>query len=474
MNMQPWKVLNDEEILQIHQASIRILSQVGISLDHPRMCRLLLAAGAHSHHQRLLLPEKLVEQVLAHCDSSISLLGRDGLARTFGTGELHWHNLGGARDVYEPIKGKLRPAIIEDVINSTRLLDALDQVTTVTPFFTPTDVPGGLMSMAMYRYTLPHTVKPIHGPGLQSAYEVEFIVEMATVIGDPKKTLTLSVSPVSPLNFPSHLVEAMIVIAQHGIPFTPLPCPTAGTTAPMSLAGALALQNAEILASLAIVQHIQPGLPLFYSGRLAMMEPRSGSSVWGGVELGLASAATVQLGHFYKLPVNVYGFSTNAHIPNLQSGYERALNALLPALAGADELSGIGELAAGASGSYAQMVCDNEIAASVRRALRTFRVDEEALAVEIIHEVMHGPRNFLGQPHTRKFLRAGEVLLTELAERSSFEDWHRRGAPDIAIQAHHRAEHLIKQHHPPPLLEAQEKELERIWQKACESLRGGN
>jgi len=58
---------------------------------------------------------------------------------------------------------------------------------------------------------------------------------------------------------------------------------------------------------------VRPGLPVVYCGRLATMEPRTGVSVWGGVELGLASAATVQIGHRYGLPVNVYGLSTNAH-----------------------------------------------------------------------------------------------------------------------------------------------------------------
>ena len=101
-----------------------------------------------------------------------------------------------------------------------------------------------------------------------------------------------------------------------------------------------------MLASIVISQLVKPGLPIIYCGRLAMMEPRTGGSVWGGVELGMASAATVQIGHHYGLPVNVYGLSTNSHALEIQSGYERALNAILPALAGADELSGIGEMAA--------------------------------------------------------------------------------------------------------------------------------
>jgi trimethylamine--corrinoid protein Co-methyltransferase len=114
-----------------------------------------------------------------------------------------------------------------------------------------------------------------------------------------------------------------------------------------------------------------------------MMEPHR-FSVWGGVELGLASAGTVQIGHRYGLPVNVYGLSTNSHTLDVQNGYERALNAVIPALAGADELSGIGEMEAGVMGSTAQMVCDSEIAASVRRLQRGFAADEDALAVEVI------------------------------------------------------------------------------------------
>jgi trimethylamine--corrinoid protein Co-methyltransferase len=71
-----------------------------------------------------------------------------------------------------------------------------------------------------------------------------------------------------------------------------------------------------------------------------MMEPRTGGSVWGGVELGLASAGTVQLAHYYHLPVNVYGFSTNSHVLDVQNGFERALNAAIPALAGAESYRG--------------------------------------------------------------------------------------------------------------------------------------
>ena len=215
---------------------------------------------------------------------------------------------------------------------------------------------------------------------------------------------------------------------------------------------------------------VNPGLPIIYCGRLAMMEPRTGSSVWGGVELGIASAATVQIGHRYDLPVNVYGFSTNAHTLDIQSGYERTLNAVLPALAGADELSGIGEMEAGVMGSYAQMVCDNEIAASVRRVLDGFTVNEDSLAVAVIDKVMGGPRNFLAEPHSVKYLRAGEIMVPQLGERRTFAEWDRTGRRGFVEKAKAEADRILAEHEVLPLEDGQEKELEKIMQTATNEL----
>ena len=466
-------VLTDEEVEAIHQATLRILGEVGIVLTQPEAREVLVGAGATVRDDRVLLPPDLVERAVAQCPREVAIRGRSGDTVVLGDGNLHWHNLGGARDVYDPHTGQRRPATVQDVRDSARLLNALDGVTTITPFFTPQDVPGPLMSLAMYRHTLPHTTKPVQGPGAQTASEVRYVARMAAIIGPPAEVLTLGISPVSPLTFPDDVAEAMMETARLGVPLGPLPCPTAGATAPMSLAGSLAQQNAEVLVSVVLAQLVRPGLPIIYCGRLAMMEPRTGVSVWGGVELGLASAATVQIGHRYGLPVNVYGLSTNAHTLDLQSGYERALNSVIPALAGADELSGIGEMEAGVMGSHAQMVCDNEIAASVRRLRRGFAVDQDALAVGVIAAVMDGSRNFLDQRHTVRYLRAGEVLYTHLAERRLWEEWDQAGREGMAERAQAEAERLLAEHEVPPLTEDQERELAEIMREAERELVAG-
>ena len=352
--------------------------------------------------------------------------------------------------------------LLQDLRDATRLLDALENCHTITPFFTACDTPGTLMSLSMYRHALPQTIKPLQGPGVQYPAEVRTVVRMAEVIGEPKEVLTLAVSPVSPLTLPDHEVDAIIEIARLGITFGPLPCPTAGTTAPMSIAGSLAQQNAEILLCLVIAELLRPGLPIIYCGRLAMMEPRTGVSVWGGVELALASAGTVGLGHRYGFPVNVYGFSTNSHSLDHQSGFERGLNAMIPALAGADELSGIGEMEAGVSGSLAQMVADNEFASSILRVRQGFEVNEDSLGLDLFTPVMDGSHNFLGQKHTMKYLRSGEVLLTKLAERGTWESWEKDGYPDLARRAQSEAEQILRKHQVPPLELSQERELDII------------
>jgi len=463
-------VLSPQEIESIHLASLRILNETGVFLNHEGGRRLLLEAGARLENDRVLLPPALVETCIKTCPSTVSVRGRGGAVKTLGDGSLYFHNLGGARDIYDPASGGKRLAGLQDVRDATLLLDALENCHTITPFFTPCDVPGELMSLAMYRHAMPFTTKPLHGPGVQYPGEVKFVLEMAMVLGKPAEVLTLAVSPVSPLTIPGHEVEAILAIASAGVAFGPLPCPTAGTTAPMTIAGAIAQQNAEVLVPLVLAQLVHPGLPVFYCGRLAMMEPRTGISVWGGVELGLASAGTVQMGHRYGLPVNVYGFSTNSHTLDIQDGFERGLNAAIPALAGADELSGIGEMEAGVSGSFAQMVLDNEFASSVLRINRGITVNDETLAVDVIARVMDGTRNFLGQKHTMQHLKAGEIYMTRMAERGSWEQWENGGKVNLAERAQAEAGRLLREHQVAPLDDAQEKELDRIMAAAEKEL----
>lgn len=460
--MQPLKFLSDEDIKAMHEATLQIMNEVGIIWTHKPSLDILTGAGCTIKGNRVYFPPQLVEDCVSKANKRVNIKGRNGVENTLGGGNLYFHNLGGARDVFDAKTGTRRIATEQDVIDATRLLDALPNCHTVTPFFTPRDVPGELMSLYMYRHCLPHTTKPLQGPGIQFAEEVKYAVEMAQVVGTPPHELTLSLSPVSPLTIHEPAAAAIVEMAKAGVIMANLPAPTGGATSPMTMTGSVVQQSAETLALLVLGQIINPGNGVVYCGRLGMLEPRTGL-IWGGVELGLSSAATVQLGHYYGFSVNVYGFSTNAHTLDAQNAFERGLNAAIPALAGADELSGIGEMEAGVMGSYAQMVLDNEFAGSILRLRRGLSADTAHLAVDIIANVMDGTRNFLGQRHTLNHLKAGELALTKLAERNSWETWEDKlGRKQIVDHSVDEAERILREHQVPPLEPQQEKELDRI------------
>jgi trimethylamine--corrinoid protein Co-methyltransferase len=124
-------------------------------------------------------------------------------------------------------------------------------------------------------------------------------------------------------------------------------------------------------------------------------------------------------------------------------------------------------------GSYAQMVCDDEIAASVKRLRRGFAVDGDSLAVEVIAGVMQGSRNFLAEMHTVKYLRAGEVMVTHLADRRDWEEWSRSGREEMADRAQSKAERLLAEHKVAPLEEDQEQALDEVMRSAESELMPG-
>lgn len=440
------QVLTPEQLDQIHQATLAMLSQTGVELTHAGARELLQANGATVAGSRVLLPAELVEKCLALCPAQVRMQGRaTEKGVDLGTGGCFPHNVGGVPNVLE--KETRRPALRQDVIQATRLLDALPSVASITPHFTPQDVPAEQLALWMFYDAVVNTTKPLRAPGTHEAAHVQQIAEMADIAFPDlgRRGLSISISPISPLTFPDNIAEAMMEAARQQLIFGPLPCPIAGATAPMSIIGAVAQQNAEVLASIVLAQLVRPGTSIVYKGRISLMDPRSGQSLWGAPELGLISAATVQTAHHYRLPVDVYGFSTGSHLHDFQNGYERLSSALLPVLAGADEISGVGEMDSGVNSSLAQMVLDDELFAGISRIGRGVRVDADALGVELVAEVIGGPGNFLAENHTVRYLRSGEMLFTELADHSGWSEWEAAGCPSILDRAEAKAAKLLAQ-----------------------------
>jgi trimethylamine--corrinoid protein Co-methyltransferase len=189
------KVLGAEGVKQVHEATLRILSETGIILTHPEARELLVGHGARVVENRVLIPADLVTRCVSQCPPMVRMQGRDpARAIVLGDGACHAHNVGGTPNILDPVTGERRAAVREDNARTARLLDALPNVSALTPFFTPQDVPGGAMSLWMYYDTVAHTTKPVHGPGVQTVFEVRAVAEMAR-IACPEGTVSTRFRP---------------------------------------------------------------------------------------------------------------------------------------------------------------------------------------------------------------------------------------------------------------------------------------
>jgi trimethylamine--corrinoid protein Co-methyltransferase len=152
-----------------------------------------------------------------------------------------------------------------------------------------------------------------------------------------------------------------------------------------------------------------------------------------------------------------------------QVAFEKALNGLLPALSGANALSGAGSIEGGITVSYEQLVIDDEIFGMIFRAVRGIDFDEEKLAVDVIIKVAKESTNFLQQKHTLQHFR-DEYFFPKLANRASRSQWEKTGSKSIVEVAREKVKKILVEHEPPSLDENVKKQLEEILKTATKTL----
>ena len=476
-NPTPLRVLTEEQVDAIHEASLALLGRTGARFDHEGAAQRLVDQGALRHPVRknvLTFPRSMVEEAIRKIPRYGTYYARDPANDVTFDGEHTFsHALGGNPAILDLETGDMRGATLQDVEDATRMQDALEHCHTTGPLVVATDVPAPVHVVKTMQAMLENTTKCVSGYALRTA-EVEILLKMGACVAGgaeafrERPIFTLYGSPSSPLTYDAHVCDVILRAVSGGIPVDIVPCPIAGGTAPLSLAGGLAQQNAELLAGVMLLQTVDPRIPTQYSGRLSFLDLRSGKNLWGLPELGLVSAATVQIAHRYHMTADVYGVTTDANGWGMQIGVERIVAALPPALAGADNLSGIG----GAwqnCGSLAMMVLDDEIYADIFRLIRGIEVDQDRLALDLIDVV--GPMgNFLGQRHTMKYLRAGEMRNSPLWDKRTMDKARAEGMRPIQEVARERARRILEGHAPIPLDADVQRELANIVEDGCRSL----
>ena len=466
--------LSEEALDQIEELAYRLLEEVGVELDHAQAQEMMHGLGCRSEGGRTLIPREVVSWALDNVTADTESLDRVGNhAFTLGDGQVRFHNGGGQPFALDLETGKERPATLQDVADATRLLDALPNVDQITPLFGPQDVPPALLMIEATGAMLRNTRKPISSAAIDKPEDVSYVVEMAAACCGGleafrrRPNMTISVSPVSPLKFSSDVTGAIMAVVQAGAPFHSLPAPLLGATAPITMAGALAQQHAEVLASFVIAAAVRPGALVGYCSRISPVDMRSASTAWGGPETGISGACAAQLAHRLGLPCDSYGLATSSPLLDPQFAYERMANALVPALAGVDILSGVGN-GGGVVAGMEIAVIDDEIVSLIKRTVAGCPVNETTLAYDVMAEVIPRDGVFLGEMHTVKQMRGGALWIPGISMRGG------RGSGDVeegvVARARARAKEVLATHEVQPLPDDVSRHLDEILDRARHDL----
>jgi trimethylamine--corrinoid protein Co-methyltransferase len=423
-------------------------------------------AAVDFDRQVVRIPEALLDKSLAAASGHFCLWDRDGKTMLdLQDGQTRGHNVGGCVRVYNAQAGQTRPASRQDLERMTVLIDALENIHVCRPVVYPTEFPKDKWDIFTAATMLQFTTKP-YGVSAYSLENLALTLEITGGIAGGLAELLQrpfiwgSVCPESPLSYSENTAEILMRYAELGLPLAIAPCPVAGGTSPVTLAGTLVQLNAEFLAGFVLVQCIHPGIDVKYTARPLPMNVQSGNATFGAIEMGMMSAGLVQLAQRYQVCSDVYGLGTRAHYLDERAGFEKALNGLLVGLAGANLVAAAGLLEDALTSSPEGLVIDNELLEMILRAGRGIAVEPETLALDAIRRAGTGG-NFLSDPHTRKFLRK-EYYMPKLVYQPLRPAELSTGGADLLNAAQMRARLIWETHTPPLLSETDRREIQRI------------
>jgi trimethylamine--corrinoid protein Co-methyltransferase len=258
------------------------------------------------------------------------------------------------------------------------------------------------------------------------------------------------INSLTPLGYSTEMLEALVAFAEVRQPLVIAALAMAGSTGPITLAGVLALQNAELLAGVALTQLISPGTPAVYGSTSTNIDMKSGALAIGSPELSQMIAAHAQLARYYRLPSRSGGALTDASYPDAQAGFESMLSLATTMRSGVDfVLHAGGILSSYLAFSYEKFVMDDEMCGMVRRLHQGIAVEPDTLAYDVIASVGPGG-NYLMEMHTVKRCRK-EFWQPDLCDRGGLEAWMQAGQPTAVDRARRRWQKLVAEHEDPPL-----------------------
>lgn len=474
MQTARFEVLNQGEIEQIHAASMEILETVGIRVDYRRAREIFRQAGARvdEAEQCVYLSESLVRQALARAPAEFTLYGLDGeFQLQVGGDRVNFAALGTPTRILDAETGQVRPTTLEDTIRHIILIDACDYVHNSQMDIWPNDIPMTTIHTESIWAWAHHSRKPF-GMGCYGYLPtLDMMRMMALAVGGKdelrRRPRFLAIcSVVSPLQMAQMQVEGLLHCADYGQPLAMSPEAIAGATAPATLAGLLAQENANILAHITLAQLYRPGTPVLYGTVSTIANMRLGTVALGAVETGLITAASAQLARYYGLPSRSVGGTTESKREDVQAGAERMATLLPAVLADVNLITCAGTLDSTMMESDALLLIDDELCGAALRLRRGIEVNPETIALDVIRRV-NFRGNYLAEPHTVQHYRQ-EHFIPRLLPREPLEAWEKAGSRTAIEHARERVQKILAAHQPRRLDPAVEAGLDQFRQMVAQ------
>jgi trimethylamine--corrinoid protein Co-methyltransferase len=438
----PMEVLSADQIEAIHETSLRILETLGIEVMSEGALGILRAAGAEvdGASRVVRLDRGLVQKALATAPASFTLTPRNPERRiTLGGNHVNFGLVAGPPNVHDCERGR-RSGNLADYSDFVRLAQYFNAIHLIgNQVCAPVELPANSRHLDTYRTNLQLSDRVFHCTAIGAGRAVDGIRMMAISRGidldemavNPGVITIISVN--SPRRFDEAMSEGLIAMARHGQPVVITPFTLMGAMAPVTLAAALAQQNAEALFGVVLAQAVRPGTPVMYGAFTSNVDMRSGAPAFGTPENAKANVASGQLARRYRLPYRTSNASAS-NAADAQGAYETQMS-LWGAILGHGNLvyHAAGWQEGGLTASFEKLVLDVEMLQMMIEFLKPITVDEQELGYDAIKGVATGG-HFFGEPHTME--RYEHAFYRPLVSNwQNYENWQLGGGKDATQRA---------------------------------------
>jgi trimethylamine--corrinoid protein Co-methyltransferase len=450
-----FRVLSDDQIWEIKRAAFDILEKTGAKVLHQGARDMLKKAGAIVKDDIVKVPEYVARECLRTAPKGFTIYDRNGNRALEVEGRKSYYGTSTASpNTRDALTAEIHETRVTDIARGARVADTLPNIDWVMPMGSSQDVPAVAADLYEFEAVVTNTTKPIVFVGY-SPKGMQLVFEMAAEVAGglealrEKPFLIAYPEPITPLVFPEEVVERTFVTADLFMPQIDGPTEQLGATAPVTLAGAIALAIAEGLMSVTLVQLRNPGAPCGMSCNISGFDMSTTMLSIASPETSLGLAAQAEVAQSFGLPTWGLAGATDAKTIDAQAGIESAFSILAQGLAGLNLIHDVGYLDMGMICSAEMLVLGDEVIGMAKRLIRGIEVNPETLARDVIQKVGPGG-HFLLEDHTYNHFKK-ELWVPKLLTRQPYDTWQSQGAKDMETRVKESVKDILETHKVPPL-----------------------